>query len=97
MASSSLLIRPSLPGTVGTPAACTPRDPAEHRRTLYLKQEHWGTVRQFADMRESLTFIVSLAVDLSPMVRMCSAFGPMNSMSWSAQMSTKLAFSDRNP
>lgn len=42
-------------------------------------------------------FMVSLAVDLSPMTRMCSDFGPMNSMPWSAQMSTKVAFSERKP
>lgn len=42
-------------------------------------------------------FIVSRAVDLSPITRMCSERGPMNSIPWSAQMSTKVAFSDKNP
>lgn len=41
--------------------------------------------------------MVSRAVDLSPMTRICSDLGPMNSMPWSLQMSTKVAFSDRNP
>lgn len=43
------------------------------------------------------TFIVSRAVDLSPMVLMESGFGPMKLMPWSLQISTKPAFSDRNP
>ena len=42
-------------------------------------------------------FMVSRAVDLSPIVRMCSERGPMNSMPWSAQMSTNVAFSERKP
>lgn len=46
---------------------------------------------------ERRAFMVSLAVDLSPMTRMCSDFGPMNSMPWSAQMSTNVAFSERKP
>lgn len=41
--------------------------------------------------------MVSRAVDLSPIVRMCSDLGPMNSMPWSLQMSTNVEFSDRNP
>jgi hypothetical protein len=44
-----------------------------------------------------LAFIVSRAVDLSPMVRIWSEEGPMNSMPWSLQMSTNVAFSDRKP
>ena len=61
--SSSLVMSPSDPGTVGTPAAA----------------------------------IVSRAVDLSPISLMESDLGPMNSMPWSAQMSTNVAFSDRKP
>ncbi len=41
--------------------------------------------------------MVSRAVDLSPMMRMCSERGPMKLMPWSLQMSTKVAFSDRKP
>jgi hypothetical protein len=42
-------------------------------------------------------FMVSRAVDLSPIVRMCSERGPMNSIPWSAQISTNVAFSERKP
>lgn len=45
----------------------------------------------------ALTFMVSLAVDLSPITRTWSDLGPMNSMPWSLQMSMKVEFSDRNP
>ena len=40
---------------------------------------------------------VCLAVILSPMTRMCSAFGPMKVMPWASTISAKRAFSDRNP
>ena len=42
-------------------------------------------------------FMVSLAVDLSPIIVMESEFGPMKFSPWSLQMSTKAAFSERKP
>lgn len=41
--------------------------------------------------------MVSRAVDLSPIMRMCSDRGPIKLMPWSLQMSTKVAFSDKKP
>ena len=40
---------------------------------------------------------VFLASILSPMMRMCSALGPMKPMPWSSRISAKRAFSDRKP
>jgi len=40
---------------------------------------------------------VSLAVILSPMIRMCSEVGPMNVIECSSRISAKRAFSDRKP
>ena len=40
---------------------------------------------------------VRFASILSPMVRMCSALGPMKVMSWSCRISAKRAFSLRKP
>ena len=40
---------------------------------------------------------VRLASILSPMMRICSALGPMKVMLWSARISAKRAFSDRKP
>ena len=42
-------------------------------------------------------FIVSLAVDLSPIRVMDSGSGPMNFRPWSLHMLTKEAFSERKP
>ncbi len=42
-------------------------------------------------------FAVSLAVILSPMMRMCSDVGPMKVIWCSSRISAKRAFSDRNP
>jgi hypothetical protein len=42
-------------------------------------------------------FAVRFASILSPMVRMCSAFGPMKQILWCASTSAKRAFSDRKP
>lgn len=44
-----------------------------------------------------LASAVARAVFLSPMVRMVSAEGPMNLISQDSQISTKRAFSERNP
>ncbi len=43
------------------------------------------------------TFMVSRAVLLSPMRRICCGLGPMNSRPWSLQISTNSARSDRKP
>ena len=40
---------------------------------------------------------VRLASILSPMMRMCSAEGPMNLMPWASTISAKRAFSERKP
>jgi hypothetical protein len=40
---------------------------------------------------------VRLASILSPIIRMCSALGPMNAMLWAARISAKRAFSERKP
>ncbi len=44
-----------------------------------------------------LTIMVSMAVALSPILRMWMGLGPMNSRPMSVQISTKRAFSERNP
>ena len=49
------------------------------------------------DSRLGRTFMVSRAVDLSPIVRIWLGWGPMKWIPWSLQMSTKPAFSDRKP
>ncbi len=42
-------------------------------------------------------FAVRLASILSPMMRMCSDFGPMKVMPWLSRISAKRAFSERKP
>jgi hypothetical protein len=107
MASASSAIRPAEPGTVGTPAFFMVSLRAV---VVVVVVCGWWCVVCAAGIAAAAPRTTThhprspaarpaahLAVDLSPMTLMCWGSGPMNSMPWSRQISTKPAFSDRKP